>query len=86
MENISEIVQEINKSTISNKFDYFNTKYSNVFKKYPKLCKVACESDFDIQKFSYLMKIKDEVDSNTRTSYDADVHIGTILANEYIKK
>ena len=84
--NITQLIKLIYESKHPNKYEHFSLQYPNEFEQYPKLCKHACDSNFDFHRFTCLMNIKEQIETSAISQYDADVQVGTILANAYIKK
>lgn len=51
---------------------------------YPKLFKMSCSKDFDDNKFSWMMTLKNQIDSGEKNSHDVSVGVGQRLAKEYV--
>ena len=89
MDELKEQVQVIVESDIKHKWDHFSEIYTDAFKRYPKLMKMACEID-DIDnffnRFSYFLNMKESIEVKERTNDEADVEVGQHLADAYLPK
>lgn len=52
---------------------------------YPFLFDMACAPDFDMERFTYMMNLREQVSKQSRTLEDASKEIGQKLFNEYVK-
>ena len=76
------IASFIRKSTVDNKEEYFADKYKVFRAKYPMLYKQICTDDeFDMSNLQYMLDVID----NKKDAYTADVHVGQMLFDKYVK-
>ncbi|NBP66911.1 MAG: hypothetical protein EBU66_19980, partial [Bacteroidetes bacterium] len=63
----------------------FANKYEEFRMKYPVLFDLACSDDFDMTRFKYMMRLREEVNTNKRTLENASEEIGQKLFDVYVK-
>lgn len=84
---IMEIVHDIRTSTLSvseTKTEYAK-KYPDFAEQYPVLFASVCEPDFDMNRFKYIMGMRDQVRNNEKSLHDASVQVGQRLFDHYVK-
>lgn len=86
-EDILSIVTEIHQTHGSEKDKQriFRKKYPEFSERYPSLFAMATQENFDIQKFKYMMHMRERVSENKISQYDASAKVGTMLYNDYVK-
>lgn len=85
---INEITSKNNEFIFSNteeKLKYYVTKYPKISNAYPTLIKKACESNFDVDKFMWMLDIATSVKEDDISQHDASVKVGERLVDEYVK-
>lgn len=82
---IIEIVEDksLYKSS-SNKNEYYRAKYPTLSEQYKVLIQKACEPDFDIDKFLWMLDMKSQVDAKKITTHEASVEVGKVLVDQYV--
>jgi hypothetical protein len=81
-EDIMKIVEYIRQSTVENKEEYFAEMYPVFKAKYPMLFKQICnDPDFDMNNLKYMLNVLD----NKKDAYSADVFVGQMLFDKYVK-
>ena len=81
-EDIIKIVEYIHQSSVENKEEYFTSVYPVFKAKYPMLFKQICnDPDFDMNNLKYMLNILD----NKKDAYSADVFVGQMLFDKYVK-
>ena len=89
MEELKNIVNEMVKDNAfmnsEEKLKHYVNKYPKISNEYPMLIKKACEPNFDIQRFKWMLDMIDNVKSNNITQHDASVKVGEHLVDEYVK-
>lgn len=89
-DNLLQVVEEICKCNqifddVQNKIDYYSSMYSNLFAAYPTVLKKACEPNFDIEKFKWMMNMQKNVQNDLISQHNASVEVGERLVNEHVK-
>jgi len=89
-DNLLQAVEEICKCThnfddIQSKIDYYSSVYSNLFTAYPTVLKKACEPNFDLEKFKWMMKMQKNVQNNLISQHNASIEVGERLVDEHVK-
>jgi hypothetical protein len=82
---VTEIVaDEIPYPSVETKLSHYRNKYPAICEKYKVLMQKACEPDFDMDKFIWMINIKKKVDTNRISAHDASVKVGQSLVDQYI--
>lgn len=82
---ILNIFQAIKNSKVTNKTDYFASKYENFKNKYPKLYEMACNSEsIDIDNLKFMISMLKQMQNNTVSQFDASASVGQFLYDKYI--
>jgi hypothetical protein len=89
-DNLLQTVEEICKSThhfddVQSKIDYYSSMYPNLFTAYPTALKKACESNFDLEKFKWMMNMQNSVLNNQISQHNASIEVGERLVDEHVK-
>jgi hypothetical protein len=63
----------------------YTQKYQILASKYPNLFKMASGPNFDYDKFIWMSKISRDVETDRLSKHDANVKVGEMLVNEYVK-
>lgn len=88
-DNLSEVVEEIYKCTKFNdeksKEEYYISKYPYLSNTFPMIVKKACETNFDYEKFKWMMDIQKKVKENKISQHNASVEVGERLVDEHVK-
>jgi hypothetical protein len=89
-DNLLQVVEEICKckhicDDVQNKIDYYSSMYPNLFTAYPTVLKKACESNFDLEKFKWMMNMQKNVHNNLISQHNASVEVGERLVDEHVK-
>ena len=82
------VVNDICKNTSMNekeKLEYYSKKYESLYSTYPGIIKKACEPEFDVERFLWMLSMIDNVNTNNITKYDADIKVGELLVDKHIK-
>lgn len=82
------IVNDICKNTSMNekeKLEYYSKKYESLYSKYPQIIKKACEPEFDVDRFLWMLSMIDNVNTNKITKHNADIEVGELLVDKHIK-
>jgi len=85
---LEEIIREIVRETKMNETDkikYFVSKYPITSDKNPMLIKKACEENFDMDRFVWMLQMSQSVDKKTISQHDASVKVGEMLVDYHIK-
>ena len=84
---ILAIVQEIkdHSGNAKDKLRYFRKKMPEFADKYPSLFQMACEPDFDIQRLSFMLNMRDNVSNQPISQHQASVRVGENLFKQYVK-
>lgn len=81
-EDIMKIAEYIGGSAVENKEEYFGEMYPVFKAKYPMLFKQLCtDPDFDMNNLKYMLSVLD----NKKDAYSADVFVGQMLFDKYVK-
>ena len=81
-EDILKIAEYIRKSAVGNKEEYFTDMYPVFKAKYPMLFKQLCtDPDFDMNNLKYMLNVLD----NKKDAHSADVFVGQMLFDKYVK-
>ena len=85
-----QVVEEICKCThhfddVQSKIDYYSSMYPNLFTAYPTALKKACEPNFDLEKFKWMMNMQKSVQNNQISQHNASVEVGERLVDEHVK-
>jgi hypothetical protein len=89
-DNLLQAVEEICKCThhfddVKSKIDYYSSMYPNLFTAYPTALKKACESNFDLEKFKWMMNMQKNVQNNQISQHNASIEVGERLVDEHVK-
>ena len=89
-DNLSQAVEEICKCThhfdnVQSKIDYYSLMYPNLFAAYPTALKKACEPNFDLEKFKWMMNMQKSVQNNQISQHNASIEVGERLVDEHVK-
>tara|TARA_X000000368_G_C22867122_1_gene639202 strand:+ start:121 stop:474 length:354 start_codon:yes stop_codon:yes gene_type:complete len=88
-DNLSEVVEEIYKCTKFNdekaKEEYYILKYPQLSNTFPIIIKKACETNFDYEKFKWMMEIQKRVKENKISQHNASVEVGERLVDDHVK-
>jgi hypothetical protein len=84
---ITTIVTEIYqaKGSQKEKQRIFRKKYTEFAENYPVLFEMATREDFELAKFKYMMHMRDSINNQSISQYDASAKVGTMLYNDYVK-
>lgn len=63
----------------------YRKKFPEFAEQYPVLFEMATREQFNIERFKYMLKMRDSVADNRISQYDASAKVGTDLYNEYVK-
>lgn len=66
------------------KHEYYRGKYPAISEQYKVLIQKACEPNFDIDKFLWMMDMKSQIDSKQISTHDASVEVGKVLVDQYV--
>lgn len=75
---------ELNYGSSEKKHAYYRSKYPAIGEKYKVLIQKACEPNFEIEKFMWMIDMKNQIDDKKITTHDASVEVGKVLVDEYI--
>lgn len=71
--------------TAKEKQRYFRKKNPEFADKYPSLFQMACEPNFDVQRLSFMLNMRDNVANQKISQHQASVTVGENLFKEYVK-
>jgi hypothetical protein len=82
---VKAIVELIRNTDVPNKAVYFENKYSNFKKKYPKLYDMACnQPNMDMKNFEFMLSMLSKMQSSDISQYDASAEVGQFMYDKYI--
>lgn len=85
-QHILDIAKCIRESNVPNKEEYFKDRYQIFKKKYPQLYKKICSDEtFDMENLKFMLHMLHDIQAKKETTYDAEVQIGQMLFNKYVK-
>ena len=65
--------------------DILSVKYPEFSKAFPILFAAACEPNFDMKRFLYMINMRDKITNKTTSFEDASKEVGQALFDEYVK-
>ena len=80
------IEMQLNPASPEQRKSIYSAKYPYLVERYPSLFSMACQKGFDVEKFSYMMDMRDKIYTNERTVDDASKEVGQKFYNMYMKK
>ena len=84
-EKIKAIVTAIRNAHVDNKQEYFESKYANFKKKYPKLFEMACSNEpMEMSNLDFMLSMLTKMKHDDMTQHDASVHVGQFMYDKYI--
>jgi hypothetical protein len=85
VEKIKAIVTAIHNTNVENKQQYFENKYANFKKKYPKLFEMACSTEqMEISNLDFMLSMLSKMKDDSMTQHDASVQVGQFMYDKYI--
>lgn len=85
IEKIRTIVADIQNTHVHNKAKFFEDKYLNFQKKYPKLFEMACSKDkMDMKNLDFMLSMLSKMKNENVTQHDASVEVGQFMYDKYI--
>jgi hypothetical protein len=85
VEKIKAIVTAICNSDVENKQQYFENKYANFKKKYPKLFEMACSREpMEMSNLDFMLAMLSKMKDDSMTQHDASVEVGQFMYDKYI--
>jgi hypothetical protein len=86
-DDILRIVQEIvaDPEEESVKFNKYKSRYSTFAHRYPHLFMSVCESNFDMNRLQYMLRMKSAIDQQRLSQHQASVQVGQFMYNKYVK-
>jgi hypothetical protein len=85
VEKIKAIVIAIRNTNVENKQQYFEDKYANFKKKYPKLFDMACSTEtMELSNLDFMLSMLSKMKDESMTQHDASVHVGQFMYDKYI--
>ena len=86
-EELLSIVHDVreNKHTTKERAHLCRTKYPDFVERYPHLFEMICEPEFDLARFEYMIRLRDDIQERKRTLEDASKEIGQNLFDVYVK-
>jgi activator of HSP90 ATPase len=85
VEKIKAIVTAIRNTNVENKQQYFEDKYANFKKKYPKLFDMACSTEqMEISNLDFMLSMLSKMKDDSLTQHDASVQVGQFMYDKYI--
>lgn len=87
LEELMHIVQDVTsqKKSMRDKRKYCKTKYPDFVDRYPMLFEKVCEDEFDMNRFVYMMSLKQQILNKEQTLESASVQVGQKLFDVYVK-
>lgn len=84
---ILAIVQEIHDSGLApkNRKREFEKKYAEFAERYPKLFQGACSDVLDISQLKQMLQLRERVQNNSISLYDASAVVGQKMFDKYVK-
>jgi len=82
------IVTEItnHEASLKEKQSFFRKKFPTFADNYPSLFEMATGPNFDFQRFTYMLNMRDAIKDNSISQYDASAKVGYHLYNAYVNK
>jgi hypothetical protein len=85
VEKIKAIVTAIRNTNVENKQQYFEDKYANFNKKYPKLFDMACSTEpMELSNLDFMLSMLSKMKDESMTQHDASVQVGQFMYDKYI--
>lgn len=86
-EEIKSIVNEISKAKMTQKerMVYYEKKYPEFSKNYSMLFNMACEPGFELERFEYMMNMRDRIINKEETLDSASTKVGQVLFDKFVK-
>jgi hypothetical protein len=83
---INAIVQDIREFKGSNdtRETHFKKKYASFAEMYPSLFSMVCEDNFDLEKYTYMMRLREQVRNSERTVEDTSKEVGQKFFDIYV--
>lgn len=83
---IKRIIKEVLDSKLPSKerYIYFEKKYPEFTNHLSTLVQMACEPNFDLERFNYMMDMKDKIANKQETEDTASVKVGQKLFDEFV--
>lgn len=87
LDELMSIVKDIvsSKKTSRDKQKYCKRTYPDFVDRYPMLFEKVCEDNFDMERFIYMMELKEKIQKREHTIESASVEVGQKLFDEYVK-
>lgn len=87
---INELMHIVKDVTSSNKSSrekqkYCKRNYPDFVDRYPMLFEKVCEDDFDMNRFMYMMQLKEKIQNREHTVESASIEVGQTLFDIYVK-
>lgn len=84
---IIAIIQTIvsQSGTTKEKQRIFRKSFPDFVEKYPNLFQMSCEPDFNVERLTYMLRMRDAVEQQKVTQHQASVSVGENLFQEYVK-
>lgn len=64
---------------------YCQSTYPDFVDRYPMLFEKVCEDGFDMNRFLYMMGLKEQIETKVHTVESASAEVGQALFNTYVK-
>ncbi len=85
VEKIKAIVHAIRSTDVENKSVYFDSKYGNFKKKFPKLYEMACSREpMDMTNLDFMLSMLTKMKDDNVSQHDASVEVGQFMYDKYI--
>jgi hypothetical protein len=85
---IIKIVHDIRRFSMSSedRKNIFENKYPAFVEKYPKLFEMVCSNAFELDKFIYMMKLREQIEKKERTVESTSAEVGQRFFDMYVDK
>lgn len=60
-------------------------KYPDFVERYPMLFEMACQDTFDMERFEYMIRLKEDIEKRRTTVEAASKEVGQKMFDEYVK-
>lgn len=83
---VKRVIKEVIASKLPSKERYihFEKKYPEFTNHLSTLVQMACEPDFDMERFNYMMEMRDKISNKQETEDSASVKVGQTLFDKFV--
>lgn len=81
---IVDIAREF-QGSVKDRRTMMERKYPDFASRYPFLFDMVCQDDFDMNRFKYMLEMREKVTARNMSHYDASKEIGQKMFDIYVK-